>query len=71
MESADPETTIPEEKRVIASPRLMNPPYFLLLIKCRGATMIGVGEENTRPSMTRVLDQITEGEGVCYIVQTF
>ena len=71
MESEDPETKIPEEKRVIASPRLMNPPYFLLLTKCRGTTIIGVGEENTQMSMTRVLDHITGGEGVCYIVQTF
>ena len=32
--------------------------------------MLGVGEENTRPSTTRVLDQITGGDSVCFLAQT-
>ena len=63
-EIADPETTVPEEKGMIASPRPMNPHYFLPRKKWIDTTMIGVVEEN------RVLDQITGGETVCLLVQT-
>ena len=49
MESVDPENIIPEENRVIESPRLMNIPYFLPQKNWRGTKMIGVGEENIRP----------------------
>ena len=69
MESADPENIIPEENGVIASPRLMNLPHFLPWTNWRGTEMLGVGEDNTRPSITRVLDQLTGGEGVCFLEQ--
>ena len=49
---------------------LMNPPYFLPRTNWRGTTTIGVGEDNTRPSITWVLDQLTGGEGVCFLEQT-
>ena len=71
MESADPENKVPEEKGVISIPRLMNPTYFLPRTNRRGTTIIGVGEENTQPSMTRVLDQLTGGESICFHAQTF
>ena len=61
---------IPEEKGVIAIPRLMEPPYFLPRMNWRGTTMIGVGEDNTWPSITRVLDHLTGGEGVFFLEQT-
>ena len=64
MESANPENIIPEEKGVIASPRLMKPPYFLPLTNWRGTTMICKGEEDTRPSMTTLIDQLTGGASV-------
>ena len=36
----------------------------------RGATTIGVGEDNTWPSITRVLDKLTGVEGACFLEQT-
>ena len=70
MESADTETTITEEKGVMASPRMMKPTYFLPQTNWRGTTMLVVGEENTRPSRTRVLDHPTGDEGICFLAQT-
>ena len=69
MESADPETTMSQEKGTIASPRLMNPYYFLPRTNWRGTKMLGVVEDNTRLSINPVLDQLTRGEGICFLAQ--